>query len=91
MTDASTPFSAEQLSIVPANEAPWDDLQAIFGTKDAGLYLCQRLKVRGGLVAYADGEPVGWVAVQPRTAYPKLTGSPVPWKGRTEDKADDGV
>jgi hypothetical protein len=24
----------------------------------------------GGLVGYLDGEPVGWVAVEPRTAYP---------------------
>ncbi len=44
-----------------------------------------------GLVAYLDGEPVGWVAVEPRTAYPKLRTSRVPWKGRTEDKDDDGV
>ncbi|MFD9735345.1 GNAT family N-acetyltransferase [Umezawaea sp. NPDC059074] len=44
-----------------------------------------------GLVAYLDGEPVGWVAVEPRTAYPKLRTSRVPWKGRDEDKDDDGV
>jgi GNAT superfamily N-acetyltransferase len=25
-----------------------------------------------GLLAYADGEPVGWVAVAPRAAYPRL-------------------
>jgi hypothetical protein len=25
-----------------------------------------------GLVAYLDGEPVGWCAVEPRTAYPRL-------------------
>ncbi|MCW6009272.1 GNAT family N-acetyltransferase [Micromonospora sp. CPCC 205371] len=44
-----------------------------------------------GLVAYADGEPVGWVAVEPRTEYPKLRTSRVPWTGRHEDKDDDGV
>jgi GNAT superfamily N-acetyltransferase len=44
-----------------------------------------------GLVAYLDGEPVGWVAVEPRTAYPKLRTSRVPWTGRDEDKDDDGV
>jgi len=25
-----------------------------------------------GMVAYLDGEPVGWCAVEPRTAYPRL-------------------
>ncbi|WP_116947800.1 GNAT family N-acetyltransferase [Jiangella endophytica] len=46
-----------------------------------------------GLVAYVDGEPAGWVAVEPRTAYPKLIKgrSPVPWRGRHEDRDDDGV
>jgi GNAT superfamily N-acetyltransferase len=44
-----------------------------------------------GLVAYLDDEPVGWVAVEPRTAYPKLRTSRVPWSGREEDKDDDSV
>ncbi len=45
-----------------------------------------------GLVAYLDGEPVGWCAVEPRTAYPRLLlKTRVPWEGRTEDKADDTV
>lgn len=44
-----------------------------------------------GLVAYLEGAPVGWVAVEPRTAYPKLRTSRVPWTGRHEDKDDDGV
>ena len=44
-----------------------------------------------GLVAYLDDEPVGWVAVEPRVAYPKLRTSRVPWTGRTEDKDDEGV
>ncbi len=113
---------AEQLTIVPANEASWDDLAAIFGTTDyAGRCQCQRFKVVGwiwrdsteeersamlraqtacgdpnaaatsGLVAYVDDEPAGWVAVEPRTAYPKLRTSPVPWSGRDEDKGDDGI
>jgi GNAT superfamily N-acetyltransferase len=42
-------------------------------------------------VAYVDGEPAGWVAVEPRTAYPKLRTARVPWTGRDEDKSDDGV
>jgi len=115
-------ITAEQLTIVPANEASWDDLAAIFGTTDyPGRCQCQRFKVVGwiwrdssldertvmlraqtacgradapatsGLVAYVDGEPAGWVAVEPRTAYPKLRTSRVPWSGRDEDKDDDGV
>jgi len=44
-----------------------------------------------GLVAYVDGEPAGWVAVEPRTAYPKLRTSRVLWRGRHEDKDDDAV
>jgi GNAT superfamily N-acetyltransferase len=115
------PVPAEQLTIVPANEASWDDLDAVFGTTDAGRCRCQRFKVIGwiwrdstqqeriamqrtqtacgdpdavatsGLVAYVDGEPAGWVAVEPRTAYPKLRGLRVPWTGRDEDKDDDGI
>jgi GNAT superfamily N-acetyltransferase len=42
-----------------------------------------------GLVAYLDGEPVGWCAVEPRTAYVRL--GRVPWAGRDEDKTDDGI
>ncbi|MEU4746422.1 GNAT family N-acetyltransferase, partial [Actinosynnema sp. NPDC023658] len=105
----------------PANEASWQDLEAVFGVSDAGRCRCQRFKVAGwiwrdstqeertamlreqtacdepdatatsGLVAYVDGEPAGWVAVEPRTAYPKLRGSRIPWSGRAEDKDDDGV
>ncbi|MGH3316848.1 MAG: GNAT family N-acetyltransferase [Nocardioidaceae bacterium] len=45
-----------------------------------------------GLVGYLDGEPVGWCAVEPRTAYTGLLrNSRVPWLGREEDKTDDSV
>ena len=45
-----------------------------------------------GLVGYLDGEPVGWCAVEPRTAYPGLLRVyRVPWEGRAEDKTDDSV
>lgn len=45
-----------------------------------------------GLVAYLDGEPVGWCAVEPRTAYTGLLRVyRVPWVGRSEDKTDDTV
>jgi GNAT superfamily N-acetyltransferase len=45
-----------------------------------------------GLVAYLDGEPVGWCAVEPRPAYfGLLRVFRVPWEGRNEDKTDDTV
>ena len=123
MRPVSAPIQTEQVTVVPANEASWDDLVAIFGTTDAGRCQCQRFKVVGwiwrdstqesrtaalrqqtacdrpdapatsGLVAYVDDEPAGWVAVEPRTAYPKLIASrsPVPWSGRDQDREDDGV
>jgi GNAT superfamily N-acetyltransferase len=116
-----TPIAAADVRIVPANQASWEDLQDILGTKDAGHCQCQRFKVVGwiwrdstqdertaslraqtacgdpsapdpsGLVAYVQDEPAGWVAVEPRTAYPKLRTSRIPWAGRAEDKDDHGV
>jgi GNAT superfamily N-acetyltransferase len=45
-----------------------------------------------GLVAYLDGEPVGWCAVEPRPAYQGLLRVfRVPWDGRAEDKTDESV
>jgi GNAT superfamily N-acetyltransferase len=112
------------IRIVPANEASWEDLQAIFGTRgQAFMCQCQRYKLRrreafrsfpveeradrlrgqtdcghpeadatSGLVAYLDGEPVGWCAVEPRTAYEGLVrNNRVPWTDRNEDKTDDSV
>jgi GNAT superfamily N-acetyltransferase len=112
------------IRIVPANEASWDDLQAIFGTRgQAFTCQCQRYKLRrreafrsfpveeradrlrgqtdcghpeadatSGVVAYLDGEPVGWCAVEPRTAYEGLVrNNRVPWTDRDEDKSDDSV
>ena len=116
--------TATLLTIVPANEASWEDVQAVFGTRGpAAECQCQRYRLRpreafskfpveerahrlrtqtecghpeskttSGLVAYLDGEPVGWCAVEPRTAYEGLLRNiRVPWEGRTEDKADDSV
>lgn len=119
MTDAAT---TPEVTIVPANQASWEDLRAVLGTRGyhSGCW-CQRFKIRGrdwdsdsvpvaerarrlrrqtrcgqpeavttsGLVAYLDGEPVGWCAVEPRTAYVRL--GRVPWAGRSEDKTDDSV
>jgi GNAT superfamily N-acetyltransferase len=45
-----------------------------------------------GLVAYLDTEPVGWCAVEPRSAYEGLLRHyRVPWEGRSEDRDDDSV
>ena len=45
-----------------------------------------------GLLAYLDGEPIGWCAVEPRTAYISLVrGGRVAWTGRSEDRHDPSV
>ena len=44
-----------------------------------------------GLIAYLEGEPVGWCAIEPRTAYIRLRGKPLVWAGRAEDKSDESV
>jgi GNAT superfamily N-acetyltransferase len=46
-----------------------------------------------GLVAYVDGEPAGWCAVEPRPAYDGLVrnSSRPAWEGRDEDRYDDSV
>jgi len=124
---AADPIEPGDLSIVPASQATWADLTAIFGLSDSGRCSCQRFRTRGwfwaqatdeerrarlrdqtncddpdatnttGLVAYLreggkdSGVPVGWVAVEPRTEYPRLLGLPTVWRGRNEDKQDDGV
>lgn len=44
-----------------------------------------------GLVAYLGEEPVGWCAVEPRTAYVRLQSARVPWAGRQEERSDEGV
>ncbi|MDQ3714898.1 MAG: GNAT family N-acetyltransferase, partial [Actinomycetota bacterium] len=59
------------LCVVPTDEASWDDLQKVFGTRGAAARCqCQRYKLRpresgttSGLVAYLDSEPVGWCSV----------------------------
>ena len=112
------------ISVVPANEASWEDLQTVFGTRGQGFRCqCRRYKLRpresfasfpaeerahrlrqqtdcghresdttSGLVAYLDGEPVGWCAVEPRTAYRGLLrNNRVPWSGRAEDRTDDSI
>ena len=110
------------ISVVPANDASWDDVAVILGTRGpTARCWCQRFKLaRGeafakfpaleraerlreqtgcggpgptsGLVAHLDGEPAGWCAVEPRTAYTGLVrNNRVPWDGRDENKEDASV
>ncbi|MDQ1546233.1 MAG: hypothetical protein QOH69_1137 [Actinomycetota bacterium] len=44
-----------------------------------------------GLIAYEDGEPVGWVAVEPRTSYPTALRGKVITGGSTEAADDASV
>jgi hypothetical protein len=122
IADRTQMMTNSAISVVPANEASWEDLKAVFGTRgDASLCQCQwfqtapaewrllpvderaaRLREQtqcgdagarttSGLVAYLDGEPAGWCAVEPRSVYVHLLGSRVVWAGRNEDPADKGV
>jgi GNAT superfamily N-acetyltransferase len=119
-----TEYPRTAIRVVPANEASWEDLQTVFGTRGpASRCQCQRYKLRpresfaafpaeerahrlrqqtdcghresaatSGLVAYLDGEPVGWCAVERRSAYEGLLrNNRVPWADRAEDKTDDSV
>ena len=122
--DRMTAAPPASVTIVPANEASREDLQAVFGPRgDPHRCQCQRYKTpatrwdrewasgpvderadrlreqtrcgrpeagtTSGLVAYLDGEPVGWCAVEPRPAYVRL--GRVPWAGRAEDRTDAGI
>ena len=104
------PAKTPRITVVPANQASWKDLQAVFGsTGQPYRCQCQRFKTPGrqwdsenasvpvaqrakrlraqtrcgqpqpettsGLVAYLDGEPVGWCAIESRTAYVRLGAS----------------
>lgn len=46
-----------------------------------------------GLVAFLDGEPVGWCAVAPRSSYGGLVrnANQTAWRGREEDRSDSSV
>jgi GNAT superfamily N-acetyltransferase len=45
-----------------------------------------------GLVAFVDGEPAGWCALEPRPAYSGLLRVyRTPWEGRTEDRSDESI
>jgi GNAT superfamily N-acetyltransferase len=115
---------SEELTIRPANQVSWEELETVFGTRgEPAMCHCQRYKMAfreswasvgreelatrfqvqtecgnpesgntTGLVAFLGDEPVGWCAVEPRTAYPRLLrDTRVPWVDRNEDKTDASV
>jgi GNAT superfamily N-acetyltransferase len=112
----------DRVNVVPANQASWEDIQAIFGMRGyPSACLCQRFKIgpsgwtpapreerafrlhmetecghpraksTSGLVGYLEDEPVGWCAVEPRTAYPRLPPQRVKYADRGEDPGDPSV
>jgi GNAT superfamily N-acetyltransferase len=70
---------------------------AEFRTKDASACSAllrdrvERGALSPGLVAYLDGEPVGWCAVEPRTSYPTAIRSRVVTGGSAEPADDPSV
>ena len=113
-----------EIRVVPANQASWDDIRTVFGSRgEAHICQCQRYKLQpgeafkyvpieerahrlrtqtecglpkskttSGLVAYLGDEPVGWCAVEPRSAYFGLQRNfKIHWDGRAEDKLDSTV
>lgn len=111
------------VSIVPANRAPWEDVELVVGRArcHGALCFCQRFKIAesawrttsdeeradrlrnqtccghpksnktSGLLAYSNGEPVGWCSVEPRTAYPYITDARMASKERDLDRSDGSV
>jgi GNAT superfamily N-acetyltransferase len=117
-------ISPAELTILPANEASYADLETLFTSRgDPARCWCQRFRMApgeswasegpaelaarlrdqtacgrpsapttSGLVAYWNGEPVGWCAVAPRPVHQRmLRNNRVPWDGRNEDKSDSTV
>lgn len=91
--------STQAFRVIPANEAPLEDVRTVFGTRgDPATCWCQYFKVDPptwkqqniaafeaalcdqvrepgvgpGVLAYLDGTPVGWAAVEPRAAYRRI-------------------
>lgn len=87
------------IDIVSIADAPWHDVQTVFGTRgDPSTCWCQYFKMGNaewknasratcepllqqqvreldpapGVIAYLEGEPVGWCAIEPRPNYSRL-------------------
>jgi GNAT superfamily N-acetyltransferase len=109
--------ASASIRVVPVAEAPWGDVQKVFGTRgDPSTCWCQWFKKSNaemneagaaacesalreqsrhgsgpGLIAYLDDEPAGWVAVEPRPAYPRLRTARIVSKGTAEPLDDPDV
>lgn len=59
-----------------SHRLPQPDIDELGGgsREDAMRALCSR-RTRPGVVGYADGVPVGWCSISPRTAIPRLESS----------------
>jgi hypothetical protein len=77
------PIAEEDVRIVPANEASWDDLQDIFGATDyPARCQCQRFKVVGWI--WRDSmqeERTAMLRAQTACGDPKAAASPIPSPG----------
>ncbi len=109
---------ARPFRIIPANQAPITDVEAVFGTRgDPAHCWCQWYKIPGknwravgdeglhdrlaaqlatpgagpGLLAYDGSTPIGWCAVEPRDAYPRLTQSTIAGASPDADLNDPTV
>lgn len=112
------PTTHPSLTVIPAAQAPFTDVEAVFGTRgDPAHCWCQWYKLPGkawregaggdealrdrlatqlaadgpgtGLLAYDGDEPVGWCAVEPRPALPRLQLSPLIRGATAEPDFDD--
>jgi GNAT superfamily N-acetyltransferase len=110
--------AASGISIVSIADAPWEDVETVFGTRgDPARCWCQYFKMPSqawwdspvaekrdalheqvtgdplppGLLAYLDGEPVGWCAIEPRVRYPGILRSKVVTTASTEPFDDESV
>ena len=54
--DPIAAIKPEDLTVVPANQASWADLKAVFGDRDSGRCNCQRFKTRGWFWEQATDE-----------------------------------
>jgi GNAT superfamily N-acetyltransferase len=83
-TAMDAPILTGQVAIVPAAETGRAGLTAIFGAAPRPAAAC-------GLVAYVDGVPAGWIAVQPQTAGPKPRGARSRRRASQEEEGGDAV
>lgn len=112
LSEKSEVGEANGVTIVSVTDAPWHDVETVFGTRgDPSTCWCQYFKLSNeewkraevpafkaalerqvqaanpapGVIAYKDGEAVGWCAVEPRLNYGRLARSRVAAVSISED------